>query len=188
MALAKGRKVMSSWPLFRASQPNFIDLDKKEISLWLDEFKFLEKELLSKEEFMNDALFYSTSLLLVRASRLFKSKHVKSLHMGSDFLFNFQELIEANFLILKTPREYAARMNVTPNYLNALCKKKSGKSAGELIRQRILLEAKRLLAHTKLSASEIAYKLNFQDNSYFGRFFKKSTGLTPEGFRQKQFN
>lgn len=188
MALSKGRKVMSSWPLFRPSQPNFIDLDKDEASAWLDEFISMEKEFLSNDEFMNDALFYSTSLLLVRASRLFRSKLVKGVHLGSDFLFNFQELIEENFLTLKTPKDYAVRMNVTPNYLNALCKKKSGKSAGELIRQRILLEAKRLLAHTKLSASEIAFKLNFQDNSYFGRFFKKSTGLTPDGFRQKHLN
>jgi AraC-like DNA-binding protein len=66
--------------------------------------------------------------------------------------------------------------------------KKSGKSAGELIRQRVLLEAKRLLAHTKLSVSEISFKLGFEDNSYFGRFFKKYNGLTPERFRINQLN
>jgi len=48
------------------------------------------------------------------------------------------------------------------------------------------LEAKRLLAHTNLSISEIAYRLNFQDNSYFGRFFKKYVKITPEAFRLSQ--
>ncbi|MDH4057601.1 MAG: AraC family transcriptional regulator [Cyclobacteriaceae bacterium] len=185
MALSKGRKIMSEWPLFRATQPNYIDLSFEETSRWNDEFGFMEEEILNVDEFTNDSFFYSVSALLIRASRLFKSKQTR-IHLGQDFLFNFQELIEDNFLTLKAPKDYAEKMNVTPNYLNALCKKKSGKSAGELIRQRIVLEAKRLLAHTKFSVSEIAFKLNFQDNSYFGRFFKKYTGLTPESFRTKQ--
>jgi AraC-like DNA-binding protein len=89
-------------------------------------------------------------------------------------------------MTLKTPRDYAAKMNITPNYLNALCRKKSGKSAGELIRQRILLEAKRLLAHSTMSISEIAFQLGFEDNSYFGRYFRRYTRLTPGEFRQQQ--
>jgi AraC-like DNA-binding protein len=59
-----------------------------------------------------------------------------------------------------------------------------GISAGELIRDRILLEAKRLLINLDLTISEIAYQLNFSDNSYFTKFFKKYTGQKPDEFRK----
>jgi len=59
-----------------------------------------------------------------------------------------------------------------------------GKSAGDLIRDRILLESKRLLMTTNLSASEIAYRLNFKDSSYFTRFFKKYVRQTPDEYRR----
>lgn len=99
---------------------------------------------------------------------------------------NFQQLIERNYAVLKLPKEYAALLYITPNHLNALCKDHLGVSAGELIRKRILLEAKRLLVNLELSIHEIASRLNFQDSSYFIKFFKKDTGITPEAFR-KQF-
>ena len=74
---------------------------------------------------------------------------------------------------------------ITPNHLNALCKEHWGMQAGEVIRNRIILEAKRLLVNQQTSISEIAYTLNFKDNSYFSKFFKKSVGITPEEFRKR---
>jgi len=62
----------------------------------------------------------------------------------------------------------------------------TGRSAGELIRDRILLEAKRLLINARMSISEIAGELEFSDNSYFTKFFKKYEGVTPDAFK-KQF-
>jgi AraC-like DNA-binding protein len=60
-----------------------------------------------------------------------------------------------------------------------------GLSAGELIRNRTLLEAKRLLTNPQLSISDISFRLNFSDNSYFTKFFKKTEGVTPEEFRKQ---
>ena len=73
---------------------------------------------------------------------------------------------------------------VTPGHLNALCKELLGIPAGEYIRNRVLLEAKRLLVNFELSVSGVARELNFADSSYFVRFFKKYTGQTPESFRR----
>jgi AraC-like DNA-binding protein len=98
-------------------------------------------------------------------------------------LRKFLNLIENNVSILKFPSEYAELLYVTPNHLNAICKELIGKSAGEMIRDRIVLEAKRLMVNLDLSISEIAYELNFRDNSYFSKFFKKYAGITPEEFR-----
>ena len=100
-------------------------------------------------------------------------------------LRNFRKLIERNFLKLKLPGEYAELLYISPNHLNALCKEHLGMQAGELVRERILLEAKRLLVNMDVSVSEIAYKLNFNDNSYFTKFFKKEVGMTPDAFRKK---
>ncbi|TDE15468.1 AraC family transcriptional regulator [Dyadobacter psychrotolerans] len=98
---------------------------------------------------------------------------------------NFQKLIDQNFVALRLPGEYAELLNITPNHLNALTKEHLGKQAGEVIRERIILESKRLLINLDLTVSEIAYKLNFNDNSYFTKFFRKYTGLAPEDFRKK---
>lgn len=103
-------------------------------------------------------------------------------------LRNFQRLVEKNFRTLKLPKDYASLLFVTPNHLNALCRQALNLSAGELIRNRIVLEAKRLLVNGKLPVSQIAWQLNFSDNSYFSKFFKKTTGMTPEEFRKQVLN
>lgn len=97
---------------------------------------------------------------------------------------NFIRLIDKHYDRVRLPGQYAEMLNVTPNHLNALCKEHLGIQAGELIRNRIVLEAKRLLINLDLTVSEIAYKLNFNDNSYFTKFFRKETGMTPEDFRK----
>ncbi|MFA6277048.1 MAG: helix-turn-helix transcriptional regulator [Pedobacter sp.] len=99
-------------------------------------------------------------------------------------LKNFRNLIEKNYAQLRLPKQYAALLYITPNHLNALCNDFLGVSAGALIRDRVILEAKRLLINLDLRVSEIADKLNFADQSYFIKFFKKYEGITPEKFRK----
>jgi len=99
-------------------------------------------------------------------------------------LYNFRKLVDQYFAEKRLPKEYAAMLYVTPNHLNALCNDLPGKPAGEVIRDRILLEAKRLLINADLGIQEIAYRLNFSDNAHLTKFFKKNTNLTPEEFRK----
>lgn len=99
---------------------------------------------------------------------------------------SFQKRVEQHYFKVHLPKEYVSLLSITPNYLNAVCKDVLGRSAGELIRARRLLEAKRLLINAKLSISEIAFQLNFQDHSYFTKFFKKYESMTPDDFRKKE--
>jgi AraC family transcriptional activator of pobA len=99
-------------------------------------------------------------------------------------LQNFRKLTDKNFANMRLPKDYAALLYITPNHLNALCNDMLGISAGELIRNRVILEAKRLLINLDMNVNQIAAKLNFADNSYFNKFFKKHTGLTPDDFRK----
>jgi len=81
------------------------------------------------------------------------------------------------------PSEYAPLLHITANYLNAICREILDESASFLIKKRVILEAKRLITHTTMTISEISFFLNFEDKSHFGKYFKKSVGLTPESFR-----
>lgn len=100
-------------------------------------------------------------------------------------LRNFQQLIEQHYTGMRLPKDYADMLFVTPNHLNALCKEYLGVPAGEVIRNRVLLEAKRLLVATDKPVAAIAAQLGFNDSSYFTKFFKKSVCVTPEEFRRE---
>lgn len=103
----------------------------------------------------------------------------------SKLLKSFQQLINQYYRTMRLPKAYAELLYITPNHLNALCRELLGKTAGDVIRERVLLEAKRLLTSAGMSVLEIAYELNFKDNSYFTRFFRNYEGMTPEEFRKK---
>ena len=118
----------------------------------------------------------------------FHKKKVQVPQQKLTLLRSFQSLIDKHYKQIRLPKEYADLLYVTPNHLNALCQDLLGKTAGDLIRDRVLLEAKRLLTNADLTIAQIAYELNFQDNSYFNRFFKKSVGVTPDDFRKNVFN
>lgn len=123
-------------------------------------------------------------LLLVEESCNTRENQPASVSRQKELLFrSFRRLIDQHYKSIRLPKEYADLLYITANHLNALCKEMTGKTAGELIRDRVILESKRLLVNAELSIAEIAYELNFQDNSYFSRFFRKQTGMTPEAFR-----
>lgn len=100
-----------------------------------------------------------------------------------DVLCKYQELIDADFKQDRQVGSYAAKLGISPNYLNVLARKHLGRSALELINERVVLEAKRMLMETQYDVSEVAFKLGFNDLSYFSRFFKQHTGSTPLDFR-----
>lgn len=108
----------------------------------------------------------------------------KAMKQNMLILHNFRKLVDTYYAEKRLPKEYAAMLYITPNHLNALCNDLLGKPAGEVIRDRILLEAKRRLINADQSIQDIAFQLSFTDNSHFTKFFKKYTMLTPEEFRK----
>lgn len=139
----------------------------------------------SKDRLKDDFVRAALVQLFILVSRYTSSDHgtVKT-NYNAVLLRNFQKLIEQHYKEKRLTKDYAAMLYVTPNHLNAMCKDVTGRSAGELIRDRVLLEAKRLLVNAKMSVSEIGLELDFSDNSYFTKFFRKYEGLTPEAFRK----
>jgi AraC family transcriptional regulator, transcriptional activator of pobA len=99
-------------------------------------------------------------------------------------LEEFQDLLEKNIHTKMQVSDYAERLNISPYQLNAITKALLQKTGSELINEHIILEAKRMLIGTKNQVNQVADMLGYDDPSYFIRFFKKQTGLTPEAFRQ----
>lgn len=108
----------------------------------------------------------------------------RSLHHA----MRFRQLVDQDFRSHKPIEAYARRLGLTSAHLNRICREHLGDTALGVIHQRIILEAKRYLTFTSLSAKEIALVLGFEDPAYFTRFFKQKTSLSPLGFRAFQKN
>lgn len=99
-------------------------------------------------------------------------------------VFRFRKLITSQIQNLHSVKEYADLLSISPNHLNKSIKKTTGKTASEIINESLLMEAKALLSLPNLSVSEIAFALGVDDVSYFSRFFKKHSGLSPSDYRK----
>ncbi len=104
--------------------------------------------------------------------------------LENNIISNYKNLVERYFKEYHQVQDYSSMLNLTPGHLNRYCKDKTGMNASEIILQRILLEAKRLLLFTDAPSKNIAYHLRFEDPSYFSRFFKRQTGYSPIHFRK----
>ncbi|MFZ4455426.1 MAG: helix-turn-helix domain-containing protein [Bacteroidales bacterium] len=101
-----------------------------------------------------------------------------------DYTIFFRDLLESNYTQLKSVNDYAKLIFVSEKRLGQATAKVLGKSPKEIINDRILLEAKRLLVYTNLSIKEIGQELGFEDPAYFVRYFKKNAESTPVEFRE----
>lgn len=133
---------------------------------------------------MFDALLRALLMMLSRHIAIKRTAtHKVGYHRSA---FNrFRVLIEDHFKERWSIGNYAQQMGLTENRLNRICKGFTGKSAFEILQDRILLEAQRYLVYTAAPLAEIAYVLGFNDAAYFCRFFKKHTGQTPTVYREK---
>ncbi len=175
-------------PYFRFSFTNYIN--HPVIPLTDDGFRLLRYEF----EAIRDELNTGSSLIDLISARAaviaaIVSKEAENLfadfkvYQSNPRLARFSMLIERHFKEEKLVTFYASELNLSANYLNILCKRNLGVPATQLIQQRVLLEAKRLLQSTDLSIKEIAFELGFVDHAYFSNFFKSQTSVTPTEFR-----
>jgi len=102
-----------------------------------------------------------------------------------DLLMRYRALIERDFRVQRAPSTYAAALAVTTARLNAACKARAGRTASEVLHDRILLEAKRCLLYTENSVARIAHMTGFDDPAYFNRFFARRVGMSPGAYRQR---
>lgn len=97
----------------------------------------------------------------------------------------FMRLLDENYKRQHSIRFYSDKLSLSPKYLSAIIKKVSGKLATEWIDEYVILEAKNLIKYSSMSIQEISYALNFPNQSFFGKYFKRHTGISPKAYRLK---
>lgn len=165
--------------------PHF-SLGKKKFNEIIDIFKKM-REINTSEDFSAAILKSYIQLILAICSQEKNILLLKKNHNNSDFLElkAYQNLVEKHFIREKSPSFYANLLNISPNTLSKKIKSEYGKTPSQIIQERVILEAKKLIHLTKKSIKEIAAELNFEDEHYFSKYFKKYTGISPTKFREE---
>ena len=105
---------------------------------------------------------------------------------AEEYFRQFTELLGEHYKHERSVGFYARQLCITPKYLTTLIKRISGKSVSEWIDNYVILEAKTLLKYSNMSVQEIAYYLNFPNQSFFGSYFKRNAGMSPSQYKAKQ--
>lgn len=165
------------------------------ISLEYTEIKTLEKYYLLLEDIISSNEDQKKAVLEgIIQSLLCKLNHIIHRFQNSknnSFAKGRNEEIFESFIELLTQNEnternmvfYADKIGITANYLSKLVKEYSGRTAVGWIEEYIIFEAKTMIKHTHYTIQEIAYKLNFTSPSFFGKYFKRLTGMTPKEYK-----
>ncbi|MFO7524656.1 MAG: AraC family transcriptional regulator [Ignavibacteriaceae bacterium] len=172
--------------LRNASSKNILQTDVKTFNKLYSILTEIFRESNTKAENYYEVIKASFSIFfieMVRYQQKLEQHMDKGIVLNQDRLEDFMELLDAHISKNKQPAQYAKMLNLTPYQLNTITKTALGKTSSELINEQIILESKRYLLSTSNQIKEIAYHLGYEDTSYFIRFFKKHTGLSPEAFR-----
>jgi AraC family transcriptional regulator, transcriptional activator of pobA len=174
---------ITNFPFYNTTQLNAVELTSSQLKPTLEFIHLLESESRAHSSFQHSILRSLLDALLYKLFSFFQSRSLSS----SDIpLISKIELLIDQFYIEHKPASfYADRLNISPQKMNVHTRSFLNKTVTELLNERLLNEAKRLLVYTEKSVSEIAYELNFNDNSYFTKFFKRLEKQTPEQFRKR---
>ncbi|GAB5097310.1 helix-turn-helix domain-containing protein [Caballeronia sp. LP006] len=133
-----------------------------------------------------DAIWAYLRIFLLKAARMSSAAAVTESGTSRNVLLSrrFKSLLEKHFRSMNDAADYARLLNVTERALNEATRAALGSTAAKLIRERVMLEAKRLLLHSEVNVAEIASQLSFDDPAYFSRCFRKHTGRSPIDYRR----
>ena len=149
----------------------------------------IKTEMINEDANTEEMLRILLKLIILKSTRIWKQQHQlaeNTQQADVQFLRKFSKLVEQHYKTHHTVADYAELLFVTPKNLSKKIGLISKSTPNDIIKDRIILESKRLLAHTKMTVKEIAYSLNYEDDAYFVRFFTKNAGISPTSFR-KQF-
>lgn len=148
----------------------------------------MENEIKNKTvNLFADSIVKSYLQLILSISSKEKSKYLTDLkpnELPNKDLVYFQDLIEKYYKTERSMAFYAAEFSLSTDAFSKKVKKQFSRSPSQLINERIILEAKKLLHLTYKSIKEISHELNFEDEFYFSRYFKKNVGVSPSLYRK----
>ncbi len=173
----------------RQDNPPLNLLEESNVKFLESLFKKGISEIAKGESFSVELLRSILDLILTTCSVLYKTDdNLLTKGKGHIVVKKFFQLVEENYPQNWSVAEYADQMAITPNHLTQTVNQLTGKTSSQIIRSKQVLEIKRLLVHSNLSVTEIAIRMNFPDQSYFTKFFKREAGISPLQYRIKAVN
>ncbi|WP_303328722.1 AraC family transcriptional regulator [uncultured Muribaculum sp.] len=128
-----------------------------------------------------EALFFET--LGVYSAHSMDLRSMQTIRRKDSLLYDFIQLVESEFRRERSVAYYANQLCVSPKHLSSMVKEASGRTAGDWIDSYVIMEAKALLKNTGMTVQEISQALNFANQSFFGKYFKHLTGISPRMYR-----
>jgi AraC family transcriptional regulator, transcriptional activator of pobA len=177
----------TDFSFFNLTEQNILNLDAEAGSFLANEFQKLYTEFNTSNSYRVQILQSSLLALLFKIKSLNEAQHHaqnKPTAKGKLYV-SFKNLLNNRYLTEKQVNYYAESLAVRPAYLNDIVKEMAGKTAKELITDKIVLEAKKLLQYSADDIAQIAYTLGFEEATNFIRFFKTNTQTTPKDYRMQ---
>lgn len=184
--------VKNSMPLFmRLAYNPMIHLTQKQqedIERYLDLLENISDNdnLAHRDQIVSglvSSMFFRISDMYEQSTQVANDKELSVRNRREEYFAKFITLLSNNFKRERTVGFYAEQMCVTPKYLSLLIKEFSGKSVAEWIDNYVITEAKTLLRYSTMSIQEVAYELSFSSQSFFGKYFKHLTGMSPSEYK-----
>lgn len=177
--------VLSCWQCI--FKDNIVHLDESQLQEVLSFARILLQEYRNDKPRKEAVIRNVLSAFIIACGRIARPENEEDFH--ADISINglgiqFKILVDQHFKEKVQVSDYAEMLHVTPGHLNDTVKHTIGRSAKQIIDAKRIMEAKRLLFWQRLSVKQIAGELNFDDDAYFSRFFKKHTGLSPAVFQK----
>ncbi len=182
---AKNSKEEQRWK--RSVGKNYYEVEEGHFKKLLSYLSIIFAEYTAKQEGYYEAIKACFDLFIIEFARQNPDPTQVSPGTGNYMQQRFEELsrlLEAKITSVKSVSQYAEMLNLSVYQLNAITKASVGKTTTDLINEQIILEAKRYLLATPNQVKDIAWHLGYEDTSYFIRYFKKHTGLSPDVFRK----
>ncbi len=170
------------------SLPKFM-LEKKEVDTFKRIALFLQENNIktNKMNFENEIIYHSFNLLMYQLATIYhknKKAVTTSSSRNEEISLRFIKILKENYTSERNVQFYADVLSVTRGHLSKVLKQISGKTAKQVIENVIIMESKILLANPSKTISQISDELNFSDQSFFGKYFKKYTGISPTLYRK----
>ncbi len=186
---------LTELPFFKIDGNSVLHLTDEQMQYYLSLFNLMYEEHEQQNEYGDDVLRSYLQLILSKANSQYHTEQCHpdtpdkgglSLLKGFTALFmrDFKAINDGKTIQLKKIADYALELGVSQNHLNDTIKSITGKSAGQLVKAQLLKHATMCLTHSEKSISEIAYRLGYEDPSYFARYYKKHTGQSPSEIRE----
>lgn len=177
---------LSQLAFYKAENARILNLNKKDFEEVTALLAEVQNNFIADRKARREEIKYMLQATLLKLQRLYlaQSTSQQISPIKNKQALQLQALIEANYKLHWRASQYAAEMRTTSVQLNVISKQHFGKSTEAVIQERLLLEIKRALVYGTKSIKEICFDLNFEDPTYFIRFFKKHTGTTPLEYRK----